>query len=92
MRGMHSLWHSNLSNLPTWNTRVSPPIVFCGSAMMLASQRLPRWFGPPVVSKIRFQSTQPVHLQVTSEHNSHAVGRSRRVRGTRGWQNADRGA
>eukprot|EP00966_Prymnesium_polylepis_P333303 7388775-Prymnesium_polylepis.2 len=25
------------------------------------SQRLPRWLGPPVVSRIRFQSTQPVH-------------------------------
>lgn len=40
---------------------VLPCLSFCfGSAMMLASQRLPRWLGPPVTSRIRFQSTQPI--------------------------------
>ena len=41
-------------------TMVPYPILFFGSAIRLASQRLPRWLGPPVVSRIRFQSVQPV--------------------------------
>ena len=42
------------------------PLIICVPSSILVgllmySLKLPRWFGPPVVSSMRFQSTQPVH-------------------------------